>query len=58
MDAFDDGPTCTLSMSSHDWLALTGGRKDPAPLIDDGRVALGGDEALARQLAERLAFTI
>jgi len=58
VDAFDDGPTCTLSMSSHDWLALTGGRKDPDPLIDDGRVALGGDEALARQLAERLAFTI
>ena len=58
VEAFDNGPTCTLSMSSHDWLALTGGRKDPLPLIDDGSVALGGDEALARQLAERLAFTI
>jgi hypothetical protein len=28
------------------------------PMIDDGRVALGGDLSLARQLAERLAFTI
>jgi len=37
---------------------LTGGRVDPVPLIEDGRVALGGDLVLARQLAERLAFTI
>ena len=58
VDAFDGEVTATLSMSSHHWLALTGGRKDPVPMIDDGRVALGGDLALARQLAERLAFTI
>jgi putative sterol carrier protein len=58
VESFDEGPTCTLSMSSHDWLALTGGRKDPVPLVEDGSVALGGDEALARQLVERLAFTI
>ncbi len=58
VESFDDGPTCTLSMSSHDWLALTGGRKDPVPLINEGKVTLGGDEELARQLAERLAFTI
>ena len=58
VDAFDGEATATLSMSSHHWLALTGGRKDPVPMIDDGRVALGGDLSLARQLAERLAFTI
>ena len=58
VEAFEDGPTVTLAMSSHDWLALTGGRKDPVPLIEDGRVVLGGDLNLARQLAERLAFTI
>ena len=58
VDAFDGEATATLSMSSHHWLALTGGRKDPVPMIDDGRVALGGDLPLARQLAERLAFTI
>ncbi|HBL08141.1 MAG TPA: hypothetical protein DDZ64_03440, partial [Acidimicrobiaceae bacterium] len=43
VEAFEDGPTATLAMSSHDWLALTGGRKDPVPLIEDGRVVLGGD---------------
>ena len=58
VDAFDSEPTATLTLSSHDWLALTGGRKDPAPLIEDGSVALAGDLDLARQLAGRLAFTI
>ena len=35
-----------------------GGRVDPASLIADGRVGLGGDLELAGQLAGRLAFTI
>lgn len=58
VDEFDGGPTVTLALSSHDWLALTGGRIDPQPLIDDGRVALGGDVDLARHMASHLAFTI
>ena len=58
VEELDGEPTATLALSSNDWLALTGGRVDPVPLIEDGRVALGGDLVLARQLAERLAFTI
>ena len=54
----DGEPTVTLTMSYHDWLALTGGRVDPQPLLDDGRVTVGGDVDLARQMAVRLAFTI
>ncbi len=58
VDELDGGPTVTLAMSSNDWLALTGGRVDPQPLIDDGRVVLGGDVDLARHMAANLAFTI
>ena len=58
VEELDGEPTATLALSSNDWLALTGGRVDPVPLIEDGRVALGGALVLARQLAERLAFTI
>ena len=58
VQTFDSEPTVTLTMSAHDWLALTGGRKDPVPIIEDGQVVLGGDEVLARQLVENLAFTI
>jgi len=58
VDELDGEPTVTLAMSSHDWLALTGGRVDPQSLIDDGRVALGGDLDLARHMAANLAFTI
>ena len=54
----DGEPTVTLTMSYHDWLALTGGRVDPQPLLDDGRVTVGGDVDLARQMAVRRAFTI
>ena len=35
----------------------TGGRADPGPYLADGRVTIGGDEELARQLAMNLAFT-
>ena len=58
VDEFDGEPTVTLAMSSHDWLALTGGRIDPKPLVDDGRVALGGYLELAGHMANNLAFTI
>jgi len=58
VEELDGEPTVTLSMASHDWLALTGGRIDPQPLIDDGRVALGGDLELAQHMAANLAFTI
>ena len=58
VDSFDAEPTATLTLSSNDWLALTGGRVDPASLIADGRGGLDGDLELAGQLAGRLAFTI
>ncbi len=58
VDELDGDPTASLTMSSHDWLALTGGRLDPGPLIADGRVELGGDGELADRLARNLAFTI
>ncbi|SVB14747.1 uncharacterized protein METZ01_LOCUS167601, partial [marine metagenome] len=48
----------SLTMSCYDWLSLTGGRGDPQPLLDDGRVMVGGDVELARQMAASLAFTI
>ena len=58
VEQLDGEPTVTLTMSYHDWLALTGGRVDPLPLLDDGRVTVGGDVDLARQMAVRLSFTI
>ena len=58
VDELGGEPTVTLAMSSHDWLSLTGGRIDPQPLLDDGRVTVGGDVDLGIQMATRLAFTI
>jgi uncharacterized protein (TIGR03083 family) len=49
-----DAPTATLRMDAGAFVALTCGRSD----VDASGVALGGDEALARKVAENLAFTI
>ena len=57
VDELEGGPTATLAVSSTDFAALTGGRADPGPYLADGRVTIGGDEELARQLAMNLAFT-
>jgi hypothetical protein len=57
VDELEGGPTATLAVSSTDFAALTGGRVDPGPYLADGRVTIGGDEDLARQLAMNLAFT-
>jgi uncharacterized protein (TIGR03083 family) len=49
-------PTASLSLSSSLFLRLAGGREDAGAAL--GRIDLGGDEALARQLATNLAYTI
>jgi uncharacterized protein (TIGR03083 family) len=53
---FDGEPTARLALSSSEFLRLAGGREDPEEAL--GRVRLGGDQALARQLATNLAYTI
>lgn len=49
-------PTASLSLSSSLFLRLAGGREDAGEAL--GRIELGGDEALGRQLATNLAYTI
>lgn len=49
-------PTASLALASSLFLRLAGGREDPAAAM--GRIELGGDAALARQLAANLAYTI
>jgi len=58
VESFDGDPTSTLTMSSLDFTALTGGRDDSATYIEGGRVVLGGDLEVARRIAENLAYTI
>ena len=58
VESFNEDPTSTLTMSSLDFTALTGGRDDSTKYIEDGRVVLGGDLEVARQIAENLAYTI
>ena len=58
VDAIDGEPTASLTLDANLFLRLTGGRYDPTPHVDEGRVQLGGDEALARQVATHLAYTI
>jgi uncharacterized protein (TIGR03083 family) len=52
----DAPPTATIKLSSSLFLRLAGGREDPAAAL--AKLELGGDVALARQLATNLAFTI
>ncbi len=54
--ALDGPPTASLRLSSSLFLRLAGGRQDPEAALAE--VELGGDEALARQLATSLAYTI
>ncbi len=49
-------PTFTVTMDSHLFLRLCGGRLEGGPLIGD-RITVTGDDALGRQLIENLAYT-
>ncbi len=54
--AIDGEPTASLDLSSSLFLRLAGGREDAEAAL--GRIRLGGDQALGRQLATNLAYTI
>jgi uncharacterized protein (TIGR03083 family) len=56
VDALPGEPTASLALSSSLFLRLAGGREDAQAAL--ARVELGGDQALARQLATNLAYTI
>ncbi len=56
IDTIDGEPTAMMSLSSSLFLRLAGGREDPEAAL--AGIQLGGDVALARQLATSLAFTI
>jgi len=57
VDHLDGDPTVGIRLPTMLWLRLTAGRTDAEPLIGSD-IVLSGDEALARQLATHLAFTI
>jgi len=54
--AIEGEPTATLTLSSSLFMRLAGGREDAEAAL--ARIELGGDQALARQLATSLAYTI
>ena len=54
--ALTDPPTASLRLSSSLFMRLAGGREDPEAAL--ASIELGGDEALARQLATNLAYMI
>jgi uncharacterized protein (TIGR03083 family) len=56
VEAIDGEPTATLTLSSSLFMRLAGGREDAQAALS--RIQLGGDLALARQLATSLAYTI
>ena len=56
VEAIDGEPTASLALSSSLFMRLAGGREDAGAAL--GRIELGGDLALARQLATNLAYTI
>ena len=56
VEAIDGEPTASLALSSSLFMRLAGGREDAEAAL--GRIELGGDPALARQLATNLAYTI
>lgn len=56
VQAIEGEPTASLTLSSSLFLRLAGGREDAAAALPS--VGLGGDAALARQLATNLAYTI
>ncbi len=56
VEAINGEPTASLALSSSLFMRLAGGREDAEAAL--GRIELGGDLALARQLATNLAYTI
>lgn len=58
VDSLDGDPTASITLDANLFLRLTGGRCPAEGHLDEGRITLGGDDALARQLATRLAYTI
>jgi uncharacterized protein (TIGR03083 family) len=56
VDALDREPTATLALSSSLFMRLAGGREDAEAAL--ARIELGGDQALARQVATSLAYTV
>ena len=56
VEAIDGEPTASLALSSSLFMRLAGGREDAEAAL--GRIELGGDPVLARQLATNLAYTI
>jgi uncharacterized protein (TIGR03083 family) len=56
VDALEGAPTASLTLSSSLFLRLAGGREDVQAAL--AHIDLGGDLALARQLATNLAFTM
>lgn len=56
VDTLEGEPTATIALPSSLFLRLAGGRQDPVAAL--GEIKLGGDVALARQLATNIAFTI
>lgn len=57
VDRLEGPPTVELTMPAARFLRLAGGRADGVRDVD-GVTSYGGDEVLARQLADHLAFTI
>lgn len=58
VERLDAEPTAAITLDANLFLRLSGGRCDPGPYVEDGRVRFDGDHALARQLATNLAYTI
>jgi len=56
VEAIEGEPTATLTLSSSLFMRLAGGREDAEAAL--ATIELGGDQALARQLATSLAYTI
>jgi uncharacterized protein (TIGR03083 family) len=53
-----DAPACEVTTDFLTFMLLCCGRIDPSGPLEDGRVVLGGDVAMAEQVARNLAFTI
>jgi uncharacterized protein (TIGR03083 family) len=57
VEELDGDPTVGIRLPTHLFLRLTAGRRDATPHVGTD-IELTGDEALGRQLATNLAFTI
>jgi uncharacterized protein (TIGR03083 family) len=58
VEVVPDHPTATLDLDLDAFVALTTGRWAPATALAEGRVSLGGDADLARQVLEHLSFMV